>query len=97
MLFDFVTSGSRGWAKYYADKGALFLRMGNLDHASISLDLTDIQRVDPPEGAEGTRTKVERGDILISITADVGMTGLVPSTLEKAFTSVLRGYNSGQK
>src|SRR5258705_12943970 len=87
LLFDFVTSGSRGWAKYYEDSGALFLRMGNLDHDTISLDLADIQRVDPPEGAEGTRTKVEHGDILISITADVGMTGLVPSTLEKAFIS----------
>ncbi|MBR1300063.1 restriction endonuclease subunit S [Bradyrhizobium sp. AUGA SZCCT0042] len=87
LLFDFVTSGSRGWAKYYADNGALFLRMGNLDHDTISLDLADIQRVDPPAGAEGTRTKVEHGDILISITADVGMTGLVPATLEKAFIS----------
>jgi type I restriction enzyme, S subunit len=63
------------------------LRMGNLDHDSVSLDLADIQRVAPPEGAEGTRTRVQHGDILISITADVGMTGLVPSTLEKAFIS----------
>ena len=25
-----ITSGSRGWASYYSDDGALFLRMTNL-------------------------------------------------------------------
>ena len=59
--------------------------MGNLDHDSISLDLANVQRVNPPDGVEGTRTKVEHGDILISITADVGMIGLVPSALERAY------------
>jgi type I restriction enzyme S subunit len=28
-LFSFVTSGSRGWAKYYSDKGAIFIRITN--------------------------------------------------------------------
>ena len=84
-LFSFVTSGSRGWAKYYRDSGPLFLRVGNLDHDSVSLDLRDIQRVEPPAGAEGTRTKVHVSDILISVTADVGMIGLVPSTLGEAY------------
>ena len=32
-LFSFVTSGSRGWAKYYSHEGPMFLRIGNLDHA----------------------------------------------------------------
>ncbi|MCZ6672543.1 MAG: restriction endonuclease subunit S [Verrucomicrobia bacterium] len=80
-----VTSGSRGWAKYYSDEGLLFLRVGNLDHNSIRLDLSDVQRVKPPAGAEGTRTKVETGDILISITADVGMIALVPTDLDDAY------------
>ena len=31
-VFSFITSGSRGWAGYYADSGAIFLRIGNLDH-----------------------------------------------------------------
>jgi type I restriction enzyme, S subunit len=84
-LLSFVTSGSRGWARYYAESGALFLRIGNLDHDSVSLDLHDLQRVAPPAGAEGTRTKVQASDILISITADVGMVGLVPSTLGEAY------------
>ena len=28
--FDFVTSGSRGWARYYSDSGVVFLRVGIL-------------------------------------------------------------------
>jgi len=84
-LFVFVTSGSRGWAKYYAEEGELFLRMGNLDHDTIGLDLTNVQRVQPPPGAEGTRTQVEAFDLLISITADVGMIGLVPDGLGTAY------------
>lgn len=85
QLFGFVTSGSRGWAKYYSEAGSTFLRVGNLDHDSISLDLGDVQRVAPPAGTEGTRTRVETGDILISITADVGMVALVPASVEDAY------------
>ncbi len=85
QLFSFVTSGSRGWACYYSETGPIFLRMGNLDHETISLDLSDIQRVQPPEGAEGSRTRVVAGDILISITADVGMIGMVPDGFEVAY------------
>jgi len=85
QLFSFVTSGSRGWASYYSDSGPLFLRMGNLDHDTIKLDLSDIQRVQPPAGTEGMRTRVKSGDILISITADVGMVGLIPDGFEEAY------------
>lgn len=84
-LFTFVTSGSRGWAKYYSNSGAIFLRVGNLDHENISLDLNDIQYVMPPSGAEGVRTVVQPNDILISITADVGMVALVPGDLGEAY------------
>ena len=84
-VFTFVTSGSRGWAKYYAEEGALFLRVGNLDHNSIKLDLRDIQKVHPPEGVEGTRTRVCAGDILISITAEIGMIAFVPEELGEAY------------
>lgn len=77
QLFSYVTSGSRGWAQYYADDGAAFIRMGNLDHGSIELDLTDIQYVQLPDKAEGQRSLIQKNDILISITADVGMIGLV--------------------
>jgi len=85
QLFWFVTSGSRGWAEYYSDEGAQFLRIGNLDHNSISIDFSDLQRVSPPKGAEGTRTRVEPGDILVSITADVGMIAIAPRFIEESY------------
>jgi type I restriction enzyme S subunit len=84
-IFYFVTSGSRGWAKYYSDSGAIFLRMGNLNHDSIALDLKDIQRVQPPSGAEGIRSRVIPGDILISITADIGMIAQISEGIEEAY------------
>ena len=77
QLFQYVTSGSRGWAQYYSDSGAVFVRMGNLDHGTIELDMSDIQYVDLPDKAEGQRSLIKKNDILISITADVGMIGLV--------------------
>lgn len=85
QIFSFVTSGSRGWAKYYSENGVLFLRVGNLFHYNVELDLRKLQRVSPPDGAEGNRSRVQAGDILISITADVGMVGYVPDTFEEAY------------
>jgi len=61
------------------------LRIGNLDHDSIALDKKNFQHVQPPIGAEGVRTRVEANDILISITADVGMIAVVPQGLEEAY------------
>jgi len=98
QLFWFVTSGSRGWAKYYSDSGAVFLRIGNLNHDSVSFDLKKIKFVKPPKGAEGTRTKVKENDILVSITADVGMIGIVPKGFGEAYInqhiSLARPVNS---
>ncbi|CAN5817760.1 hypothetical protein BH23ACT11_BH23ACT11_23190 [soil metagenome] len=85
QLFNFVTSGSRGWAKYYSDEGPISLRIGNLDHDSIALDLRDIQHVQPPEGAEGIRTRVISDDVLISITADIGMVAVIPPDFKEAY------------
>lgn len=82
-----VTSGSRGWAQYFSELGSLFLRITNLDRESISLLLDDTQRVDPPEGAEGERTLTRAGDLLISITADLGSVAVVPENLEPAYVS----------
>lgn len=84
-LFQYVTSGSRGWAKYYADKGALFIRMGNLKHGTIQPDFTDKQFVHLPDKAEGQRSLVQDHDILISITADVGMIGYIEHMGQEAY------------
>jgi type I restriction enzyme S subunit len=73
-----VTSGSRDWAKFYSTDGAIFVRMGNLSRDSYQLRLDNIQRVTPPTDSEGARTRLEEGDILISITGEVGLLGLIP-------------------
>ncbi|MBN2384606.1 restriction endonuclease subunit S [bacterium] len=78
----FLTSGSRGWAKYYSDNGDIFIRIQNLKNGR--LDLSDIAFVQAPESAESKRTKVEPGDVLLSITADLGRTAVVPDNIRKA-------------
>jgi type I restriction enzyme S subunit len=87
FLSSFITSGSRGWAEYYSDEGSVFLRIGNLSTESIDLDLTDLQFVQPPKGAEGERTRVYPDDLLISITALIGAVGVVPPTLREAYVN----------
>ena len=73
---DFLTSGSRGWAQYCTDDGAeWFITIKNVKDCRISID--NMQPVNAPDNAEAKRTKVQEGDLLISITADLGRTGVV--------------------
>ena len=92
-----VTSGSRDWAKYYSNEGAVFVRMGNLSKDHYRLRLDNIQRVKAPSEGEGTRTRLEAGDLLISITGDVGMLGLIPENFGEAYinqhTAMVRPMN----
>ena len=80
-----VTSGSRGWAKYYSENGALFVRIGNLTHSGIDIDFRDIQHITPPDNAEGVRTRLQPNDVLVSITADLGSIGFVSEKVEEAY------------
>jgi type I restriction enzyme, S subunit len=81
----FVTSGSRGWAKYYSNEGSLFIRIGNLTREHINLRLDDLVFVQVPESSEGKRTAVSEGDLLISITADLGIVGIIPKKFSEAY------------
>ena len=73
---DFLTSGSRGWAQYCTDNGTeWFVTIKNVKDCRISVD--NMQSVNAPNNAEARRTKVQEGDLLISITADLGRTGVV--------------------
>ena len=73
-----VTSGSRGWATHYADHGSLFVRITNLDRGNIHLDLRDSRFVQiDPSDAEARRTRLAIGDLLVSITADIGIIGYI--------------------
>ncbi|RLA47450.1 MAG: hypothetical protein DRQ97_05990 [Gammaproteobacteria bacterium] len=82
----FITSGSRGWAKYYSDSGALFVRSQNVRNGH--LDLADRQYVTPPRGSEGNRTRLILGDLLITITGNsVGNVAMVEQELGEAYIS----------
>ena len=73
---EFLTSGSRGWAQYCVDDGEeWFITIKNVKDCHISTE--NMQPVNAPDNAEARRTKVQEGDLLISITADLGRTGVV--------------------
>ncbi len=67
--------------------GPLFLRISNLSREHIDLRLRDVVRVRPPAGSEGARTRVQADDMLISITADLGIIGVVPDYFEEAYVN----------
>ena len=77
---EFLTSGSRGWSKYFVDKeNHLFITIKNVKNNRIILDT--IQYINAPDNKEAERTKVKEGDLLISITADLGRTGVVDNNI----------------
>ena len=84
-----ITSGSRGWARYYAGDGSPFIRMANLRRDGIALDLEDLRYVSlPGNSVEAKRTKLKKNDILVSITAELGKIGFVRNLFESdAFIS----------
>lgn len=82
-LLDFMTSGSRGWAQYYSNSGDKFLRINNVGYNELKLD--DLVFVNAPKNAEGNRTKVKQGDVLLSITADLGRSAVIPENFGTAY------------
>lgn len=95
-----VTSGSRGWAQYYADNGARFIRITDLTRDRILLKNDSIQYVDLPESVEGKRSRLLADDVLISITADLGSIALVPKNIPEAYINqhiaMVRFHNTNQ-
>lgn len=79
---EFLTSGSRGWAQYYSTQGTLFLRIQNIGHDELRLD--DCVYVKAPDSAEKLRTTVKAGDLLLSVTADLGRTAVIPDNFPPA-------------
>ncbi|UQW66711.1 restriction endonuclease subunit S [Pseudomonas avellanae] len=80
----FITSGSRGWANYYSEFGEVFLRITNLSRNWLYPQLDDLRFVSLPKGdSEGARTQLKNGDLLISITADIGVVGYVDAKVPK--------------
>lgn len=87
FLFEFVTSGSRGWGQFYADDGELFFRISNLTRNSIDVDGSSLQFVQPPAGSEGERSRIHVGDLLISITADLGSVAVANDLFHRGYVS----------
>jgi type I restriction enzyme S subunit len=82
-----LTSGPRGWSERAGDVGSPFIRIANVQRRSIALKRDDLLRVEDPETAEADRTRVRPGDVLVSITADIGSVGLAATEEDGAFVS----------
>ena len=86
QLTEFVTSGSRGWAKYYSDEGSTFIRAQDIKTDALKLET--IAHVNPPNSAEGRRTQTKHLDLLVTITgANVTKTAIEEFGLEDAYFS----------
>lgn len=82
-----VTSGSRGWAEFYSNSGALFVRAQNIKKNG-RLMLDSVAYVDLPKNSEGTRTRIERDDLVVVITgAGVTQSARVQQDLDEAYVS----------
>jgi type I restriction enzyme S subunit len=86
-ISDFITSGSRGWARYYSEEGDIFIRIGNLTREHIHMRFDDVVYVNPPLTSEGKRTAISAGDLLISITADLGIIAVIPDYFPEAYVN----------
>jgi type I restriction enzyme S subunit len=85
-ILSLITSGSRGWAKYYSESGSIFIRAQNIN--ADFLDLSDVAYVRLPKHAEGLRTKIQRNDLLITITgANVTKSALVTADINDAYVN----------
>jgi len=79
----FLTSGSRGWAKYYREVGDVFLRIQNIGYNELKID--NLTYVNAPTNAEAKRTQVRAKDLILTITADLGRSAVIPEELDKAY------------
>ena len=81
-----LTSGARGWAKYYAKSGKRFIR--SLDVQMNKIGDEDIVFVNPPKNQESERTKTQENDVLLTITGSkIGRAAYVPKDFEEAYIS----------
>ena len=85
-ICEYITSGSRDWKSYYSDHGPLFVRTQDINQDR--LDLSEVAHVNLPEKVEGKRSRIQPGDLLVTITgANVGKVALVPEGIPEAYVS----------
>lgn len=86
QLTSLITSGSRGWGDRYSESGPIFIRAQDIK--TDSLILQDVAHVQLPDDREGTRTRIQRSDLLITITgANVTKAAVVGLQLDEAYVS----------
>ncbi|MCT1467869.1 restriction endonuclease subunit S [Citrobacter freundii] len=85
-LCELVTSGSRGWNQFYSDAGSIFIRSQDIKFDRLEFD--NRAYVSLPSNAEGTRTRVEFGDLLMTITGgNVAKVAIIEINLDDAYVS----------
>lgn len=85
-LASYITSGSRGWGQFYADRGATFIRIANLTREHVYMDMeSQVFVALPTSFKEGRRTLLCKGDVLVSITADLGIIGYFDEQAGEAY------------
>lgn len=85
-LCEYITSGSRDWKSYYSAHGPLFVRTQDINQDR--LDLSDVAHVNLPAKVEGKRSRIQPGDLLVTITgANVGRVAIVPDEIPEAYVS----------
>lgn len=86
QLSDYITSGSRGWKDYIATAGDAFIRSQDIKQDALVFENPAFVAL--PEKAEGKRTLIKEGDLLLTITGgNVGKCASVPVLKGKAYVS----------
>lgn len=85
-LLTFITSGGRGWSDYYSDQGARFIRSFDVQMNYIGNE--DIVFVKPPQNAEAERTRIQKNDVLLTITGSkIGRVATAPQSVAGSYIS----------
>lgn len=82
-----LTSGPRGWSDLAGETGMPFIRITNISRSGIELDHANLLRVEDSGSAEAMRTKIRNGDVLVSITADIGSVAIAREDTAGGFVS----------
>ena len=84
-FINFITSGGRGWSKYFEEDGKYFIRVADVINETIKTE--NPQFVIPPNNAEARRTKTQEGDVVLSITGSVGRSAVITKKHINSFIS----------
>ena len=84
----FITSGPRGWSDYIDESAEdIFVQSGDMDNG-LNVLLDKAKRITTPEGAEGVRTRLQEGDVVVCITgANTGRVAVLGEVSQAAYVN----------